>query len=179
MRREYTIGARGDGAVDVVREQLAALPVDMDDVTGISITIEADGPDMPGVQQTLDEVTMPATKEVEYGPVPESEREERPGTGGRGGGMYRGRQHEGAVMPDTKHASVLRAVDGAWRTSREVADELGMAPNKASAYLSQSFKDRGLVKRRGEPPYEYALDMDGMSALELGERMYRKDLEES
>lgn len=178
-KRSYTLRAEAPNAVDDLRQMLDDLPVDMDEVNVIEVHVEADDSRLGGVQQTLDEVTLSAEMaegDVEYGPVPESERSRRPGTGSKkGGGMYHGRTYQDAVMPDTQRAKILRAVSGRWATSLEIAELVDIEQNKVSAYLSADFNDYGYVKRRGDtPPYEYALDQDGRSALDHGEKMYKE-----
>jgi hypothetical protein len=182
-RRIYELSAEAPDAVEDMRQLLQGLPVDTDDITVIHVNVEAElNPEdiLDSLEQAqLDEYDVIEQTDVEYGPVPDFERDERPGTGTVSGGTYRGAIHEDAVMPDTKHATVLRTVNGRWLTSTEVAGQIDdLDTNAASAYLSTAFKDRGYVKRRSDAPYEYTLDQDGESALALGQDLYEQELED-
>lgn len=179
MKRSFGISAESPNAHDDIRRQLAALPIDKDEMTKISIEIEAEASDsiLDAVGQARLEEFETYESGEEFGPVPASQRQSNPNKGGTGGGNYHGTVAEDAVMPDTKHATVLRSIEDRWKTYKEISDDTGVAPNSVSAYLSQSFLDYGYVKRRSSKPYEWSLDQDGKSALRLGEQLHEEDMQ--
>lgn len=175
---EYKFSSDSDTPVEDINKFLSTLDLKQDDVSEMEVRISTDPSFIESKQKTLEDLPAEVYKsDIEYGPVPESERKR---LGYRGHkpkpDSYKGERHKDAVMPDTQHATILRTLRGKWLTSTDIAEKLDMDPQVASAYLSADFKDNGYVKRRGDIPYEYSLDIGGREALKFGQKMMGKKL---
>ena len=170
---KYTFVAESENAAEEMNQILKDVPFNFSDVRMIEVRIELDDEAVVEGQTQIEDF-----EDVEYGPVADFDREQRPFQTRPGpNDWYEGPIIEGGVMPGTQRAAILNVLDGRWLTTNDVADELNTENlNAISAHLSALFLDNGYVKRRGEQPYQYTLDRDGKEALRLGKMRYEEEL---
>lgn len=172
--REYEFSARSESAAEDMNRILRNAPFDTDDVQAIDVRVVVDDDFIQdlGIWMAENDEEQP----IEKGPVTEKAYEQPNSTGRTGTeNPYCGTKREGAVMPDTKRAEILRAVDGEWLTTGEIREAVDIENKKLiSSTLSTFFRKHGYVERRGEPPREYTLSDSGRKALKKGRRVLQE-----
>lgn len=204
-----TIESTGDGCWREVNERLAAMDVSPDDLSGAAVELRFGGGRRDGRQEP--EVTPAASgagsfdvtdyvDESEPSTVPDypPERDESGGGGGSSVATltteeaYSGARYEGAVMPDTIRAAVLRAlVDvSGWVTAAGLVRRIegdGSEPDLSrtqvrNAVYSLWQRDQPMVVRRAagdadEARWEYRAGEGAERALALGRERSQQEAE--
>jgi len=184
------IEVEDDGAFERARDMLNAADIDPQAVEYISITVEYEGDaDTNGTTNLTPEDEAedesPADDEEPAETTETREREAPTGGGGPAPGqVYEGERYEGAVIPGTHRARVLRVLhenEDDWMDAKEVFAEVehpDTSYDQAKGALSGLANKAGYVQKREkedyghrEPRNEYKANEAGKSALQAGREL--------